>query len=166
MKSDFKTILQKWPPCWDDMSHATYGLLPLRSRRCVAHKICVATLKVKVTIWPFSKIVSGPQLCDLKSNFTTISHKSSPYWDNLSRATYWLLPWRPRSQHDLATKSCLAQNFVIWSWILQLLLTNYFSVSNTYLGSITRFWLALVTELVGMKNVKFYKLTWFIAFIT
>ena len=41
-------------------------------------------------------------------------------------------------------KSCLAQNFVIWSQILQLLLTNYFSVSNTYSGSITRFWLALV----------------------
>ena len=63
----------------------------------------------------------------------------SPYWDNVSRATFGLLPWRPRSQHDLATKSCLAQNFVIWSRILQLLLTNYFSVSKTYSGSITRF---------------------------
>jgi len=29
-------------------------------RRCVAHNIWVATLKVKVTVWPFSKIVSGP----------------------------------------------------------------------------------------------------------
>jgi len=56
----------------------------------------------------------------------------------------WLLPWRPRSQHDLAAKSSLAQNFVIWSRILQLLLTNYFSVSNTYSGSITRFRPALV----------------------
>jgi len=28
-------------------------------RRCVAHNIWVATLKVKVTVWPFSKIVSG-----------------------------------------------------------------------------------------------------------
>ena len=32
----------------------------------------------------------------------------------------------------------------IWRLILQLLLTNYFSVSNTYLGSITRFRPALV----------------------
>jgi len=80
----------------------------------------------------------------LKSNFTTISQEWSPYWDNVSRATFGLLPWRPRSQHDLASKSCLAQNFVIWSQILQLFLTNYFSVSNTYSGSIIRFRPALV----------------------
>jgi len=55
-----------------------------------------------------------------------------------------VLPWRPRSQHDLAAKSWLAQNFIIWSWISQLLLTNYFSVSNTYSESITRFWPGLV----------------------
>ena len=42
----------------------------------------------------------------------TISHEWSPYWDDMSRATFGLLPWRPRSQHDLAAKSCLAQNFV------------------------------------------------------
>jgi len=29
-------------------------------RRCVAHNIWVATLKVKVTVWPFSKIDSCP----------------------------------------------------------------------------------------------------------
>jgi len=80
----------------------------------------------------------------LKSNFTTISQEWSPYWGNVSRATFGLLPWRPRSQHDLASKSFLSQNFVIWSQILQLLLTNYFSVSNTYSGSITRFRPALV----------------------
>ena len=66
------------------------------SRRRVARNIWVATLKVKVTAWPWIKIVSGP-------------------------------------------------NFVIWSQILQLLLTNYFSVSNTYSGSITRFRPALVS---------------------
>jgi len=121
-------------------------------RRCVAHNIWVATLKVKVTVWPFSKIVFSPLLCDFKSNFTTISHKWSPYWDNLSHATFGLLPWRPRSQHDLAAKLCLAQNFVIWSWILQQLLTNYFSVSNTYLGSITRFRPALVDLWVGLNS--------------
>ena len=62
----------------------------------------------------------------------------------MSCATFGLLPWRPRSQHDLASKLCLAQNFVIWSQILQLLLTNNFYVSNTYSGSITRFRPALV----------------------
>jgi len=114
-------------------------------RRHVAHNIWVATLKVKVTVWPFSKIVSGPLLCDLKSNFTTISQEWSPYWDNVSHATFGLLSWRPSSQHDLAAKSCLDQNYVIWSQILQLLLTNYFSVSSTYSGSITRFWPAHVS---------------------
>jgi len=113
-------------------------------RRRMAHNIWVATLKVKVTVWPFRKIVSGPELCDLKSNLTTISQEWSPYWDNVSRATFGLLPWRPMSQHDLAAKSCLTQNFVIWSRILQLLLTSYFSASNTYSGSITRFRPALV----------------------
>jgi len=112
----------------------------------VARNIWVATLKVKVTAWPCSKIVSGPKLCYLKSDFETISQKWSPYWDDVSRATFRLLPWRPRSQHDLAAKSCLAQNFVIWCRILQLLLTNYFSVSNTYSGSITGFWPALLSS--------------------
>jgi len=34
--------------------------------------------------------------------------------------TNWSLPWRSRSQHDLASKSCPAHNFVIWSQILKL----------------------------------------------
>jgi len=38
----------------------------------------------------------------------------------MSRATFGLLPWRSRSQHDLSVKSCPAHNFVIWSQILQL----------------------------------------------
>jgi len=33
--------------------------------------------------------------------------------DNVLHATFGLLPWRPRSQHDRAAKSCLAQKFVI-----------------------------------------------------
>jgi len=70
----------------------------------------------------------------------------------MSHATFGLLPWRPRSQHDLASTLCLAQNFVIWSQILQLLLTNYFSVSNIYSGSITRFWPALVLSGATFSN--------------
>jgi len=48
-------------------------------RQPVACNFCSATLKVKVTAWPFSEIVSGPLLCYLKSYFEIISQKWSPY---------------------------------------------------------------------------------------
>jgi len=38
----------------------------------------------------------------------------------MSRATFGLLPWRPKSQHNLSAKSCQAYNFVIWNQILEL----------------------------------------------
>ena len=34
-----------------------------------------ATFKAKVTAWPWSKILSGPKLCYLKSDFTTTFDK-------------------------------------------------------------------------------------------
>ena len=51
----FKNFSHKWSSCWDD----------------VPCTILVATLKVKVTAWPCSKVVSGSKLCYLKSDFTT-----------------------------------------------------------------------------------------------
>ena len=60
----------------------------------------------------------------MKSDFKTISQKWSPYWDDVSRATFWSLPWRSSSHHDLAAKSCPAHNFVIWSPILKLFHRN------------------------------------------
>jgi len=51
-------------------------------------QIWIATLKAKVTAWPCSKIVSGPWLRYLKSDFKTISQKWLPYWDNVSSATF------------------------------------------------------------------------------
>ena len=81
----------------------------------VAHNIWVTTLKVNVTAWPCSKIVSGQLLCYLKSDFTTISQKWSPYCDDMSHAIFWSLPLKSRSQHNLAAKTCLTHNFVIWS---------------------------------------------------
>jgi len=39
--------------------------------------------------------------------------KWSPYWDDMSHATFGYLPWRSRSQRDLAAKLCPAHNFVI-----------------------------------------------------
>jgi len=37
---------------------------------------------------------------------------------------FWLLPWRSRSQHDIAAKSCPAHKLVIWSRILKLFHIN------------------------------------------
>ena len=54
----------------------------------VTRNILVNTSKVKVTAWPFSKIVSGPQLCYLKSDFTIILHNWSSYWHGMSGATF------------------------------------------------------------------------------
>ena len=82
-------------------------------RRRVTHNIWVTTLKVKVTALSCSKIVSGPLLCYLKLDFENISKKWSPYWDDVSCATFGSLPWRSRSQHDLAAKSCPSYYFVI-----------------------------------------------------
>jgi hypothetical protein len=100
-------------------------------RRRFARNNWVATLKVKVTPWPWTKIVSGPLLGYLKLDFTTISHKWLPYWDDVLRATFGSLPWRSRSQHDLEQKSCPAHNLVIWSRILKLFLRNVHHIETT-----------------------------------
>jgi len=100
-------------------------------RRRVACNIWAATLKVKFTAWPFSKVVSGPKLCYLKSDFRNILHNWSPYWHELSRGTFGSLPWRSRSQHDLSAKLFTAHNFVIWSRILQLFHRNDHHIETT-----------------------------------
>ena len=56
-------------------------------RRCVANNIWVFTLKVKVTAWPCSKIMSGQYLCYLKSYFKTVSQKWSLYCVAVSRGS-------------------------------------------------------------------------------
>jgi len=93
-------------------------------RQHVARNIWVATLKVKVTAWPCSKIVSGQELCYLKSDF-------EKYFTEMITILRWRvarkfgnLPWRSRSQRDLAAKSCPAYNFLIWSWILKIFHRN------------------------------------------
>jgi len=86
---DLKTISHEWSPYWDDVSSVIFRLLPWRSRSqqdltaksCPAHNFVILQffyindhliettcrtlhlgrfLKVKVTAWPFSIIVSGP----------------------------------------------------------------------------------------------------------
>ena len=41
------------------------------------------------------------------------------------------LPWRSRSQHDLAAKSCPAYNFVIWSQISNIFQRNIHHIETT-----------------------------------
>jgi len=68
----------------------------------------------------------------LKSDFTNISQKWSPYWDDMSPLTFGLLPWRSRSQHDLAAKSCPANKFVVFlSRILQIFHRNDHHIETT-----------------------------------
>jgi len=49
----------------------------------------------------------------------------------MSRARFGSLPYRSRSQHDLAAKSCPAYNFVIGSQILQLFHRTYHHIEMT-----------------------------------
>jgi len=65
------------------------------------------------------------------SDFETISQKWSPYWDDVSCATFGSLPWRSMSQHDLAAKSCPANNFVIWNQISKLFHRNDHHIETT-----------------------------------
>jgi len=130
-KVGFETILQKWPPCGDDVSRATFGFLPWRSRsqRDLAAKSCPAH---NFVIWSrISKIfhrnchhiemtchaqhlgrylegqghsMTLQQNCFrpitllFEVGLKTILHEWSIYWDDVSSATFRLLPWRSRSQ--------------------------------------------------------------------
>jgi len=126
--------------------------------------IWVASLKVKVTAWPCSRILSGGEAhnfvnwsqiskqfyiidhhiettcrvqhlgCYLEgqghsmtfqqnrvrpitllfeSDFTIILHNWSPFWHDVSCATFGSLPWKSRLQHDLSAKLFPAHNCVI-----------------------------------------------------
>jgi hypothetical protein len=60
----------------------------------------------------------------LQSDFKTIIQKWSPYWEDVSCLSFGSLPWRSRSQHDLAAKSCPVHNLIILSYILKLFHRN------------------------------------------
>jgi len=70
-------------------------------------------------------------LCYWMSDFETILKKWPPCWDDMSRATFESLPWRSRSQHDLAAKLCPVNNFVIWSQISKLFHRNDHHIETT-----------------------------------
>jgi len=103
-------------------------------RGCVARNIWVATLKVKVAGWPWSKIVSKPLFHYLKSDFKTISQKWWPFWDDMLHARF--ASWRSMSQHYLGAKTCPAHYFPILSRILQLFDRNdhYIEMMCQYLA--------------------------------
>jgi len=98
-------------------------------RWLVAHNIWVA--KGQGDLAAKSYLAHNLLYCYLKSDFTTISQKLSTYLDDVSHATFWSLPWRSRSQHDLEAKSCQAHNFVIWSGILKLFHRNNHHIKTT-----------------------------------
>jgi len=147
----FETISQKLSPYWDDVSRATFGLLPWRSRSqhdlsvnsCLAHKFviwsqslllfhiidhhidttCCALHKGRYLegqghSMTFQQNCFRPVTLLFEVDLKTISHEWSPYWDDVSSASFRLLPWRSRSQQDLTAKTCPAHNLVIWSRIL------------------------------------------------
>jgi len=60
-------------------------------------------------------------------------HKWSQYWDDGSRTTFGSIPWRSRSQHELAAKLCPANNFVIWSPTLK-----QFHINNYHIETLCR----------------------------
>ena len=125
-------------------------------RRNVACNIWAATLKVKVTAWAVSIIVS--ELFHINDHHVETTcraqhlgrylegqgHSVTFQQNNFRPITLWFEVEYYNYFTGIITilRQCVACN--IWSPILQLLLTNYFSVSNTYSGSITRFWPALV----------------------
>jgi len=117
---------------WFEVEFYNYstGMITIMGRR-VVRNIWVTTLNVKVTAWPCSKIVSVLFLCYLKSGFQNISQKWSPHWDDMSCATFGSLPWRSRSQHDLAAKSCPSYYFVIWSQVLKIFQRNDHHIEMT-----------------------------------
>jgi len=94
-------------------------------RRHAAHNIKVALLKVKVTAWPWRKIVSGVYICYLKSDLKTISQKWSPYCDDVSRARFGCVLEGQGHSMTLHQKLCLPHNLVFWSLILKLFYRNY-----------------------------------------
>jgi len=52
-------------------------------------------------------------------------------WGDVSRAKFASLPWRSRSQRDLAAKSCPAHNFVILSRISKIFQRNGHHIETT-----------------------------------
>jgi hypothetical protein len=77
-----------------------------------------------------SRICVRPITSLFEVGFYKYFTERSPYWDDMS-PTFWLLPWRSRSQHDLAAKLFQAHNFVIWSRILQLFHRNDHHIEKT-----------------------------------
>jgi len=98
----------------------------------VACNIWASTLKVKVTAWPFSKIMSGPLLCYLKSDFKTISHNWLPYWDDKTRMI-WVATLKAKVTAWPLSKivSGPADYFFIWSRILTIFHRNDHHIEMT-----------------------------------
>jgi len=90
-------------------------------RRRVARNIWVTTFKVRVTTSPCSKIMFGLYNLVIWTQILKLFHRlmiTILRW--CVACNICVTTWRSMSQHDLAAKSCLAHNFVIWSRMLKL----------------------------------------------
>jgi len=101
-------------------------------RQYVTCNIWVATFKAKITAGPCSKIVSGPTLCYLKSDFTTTFDKQLPCVQYLFREHYlvptgsciWLavvadvnINWFARPSLYWTVGNCLDNRYSLYSLI-------------------------------------------------
>jgi len=139
----FYYFLHKWSSYWDNVSRATFKLL----FEGQGHSMTFQHNSFRpITLWfevEFYNYFTG--MISILRQFVECNILVAPF---KAKVTGWP-----------CSKSCLAQNFVIWSRILQLLLTNYFPVSNTFSGSITRSRPALVFKCYYLINchIKNYK---------
>jgi len=103
---------------WFEVEFYNYfkGMITILRQR-VPCNIWVAILKAKFTAWPCSKIVSGPKLCYLKSDFTTT-------FDKLC------VQYLFGEHYPVLTGSCFNQEFMILS------LQSVFCICKTYKMSI------------------------------
>jgi len=107
---------------------------------------------------------------------SSVSQKWSPYWDDVLSATFGSLPWRSRSQHDLAAKWCQAHNFIFWSKILKIFHRNDHHIETTcstqhlsrYLegqGHSMTLQECRVQPITSLFEVGFYNHSWQITFL-
>jgi hypothetical protein len=100
-------------------------------RRSVARNIWVATLKVNVTAWPCSKIVSGRKLRYLKSDLATISQRWALYWIEVSHSTFGSLPFCVQNlfgEHHPVQPALVWFIFYVLLYLKMQICRNYFIV--------------------------------------
>jgi len=104
-------------------------------RQLVACNIWVATLKAKVTAWPCTKIVSGPELCYFKSDFTTTFDKLLLCVQYLFGEHYPVPTGSCFPLFCLGCNSCVKEEthiiHILWQTLVNYVLYHTLSVNHT-----------------------------------